>query len=426
MKHLIILSCLAFTTAIHSAQAANLNQIETVKPIKNISLGPRPFYLIDQMDASELKTKLLACSNKKMKPSTFSIGHRGAPMQFPEHTRESYMAAANMGAGIIECDVTFTKDEALVCRHSQCDLATTTNILLIPELAKKCSVPFAPAVFNAETGALIKSATAQCCTSDITLEEFKMLEGKMDASNLSATSVEEFMQGTANWRTDLYSGTGTVMTHKESIELFKQLNVKMTPELKSASVLMPFNTNFSQQQYAKKMLEEYIALGVDPKQVYPQSFDIEDVRYWIKHYPEFAKQTVWLDDVVYKDDAKEALDITAYQSQINNMAAYKAEGIHYIAPPMFTLLELDSSNNVVPSQYAKAANAAGIKLITWTLERSGLLKNHGGWYYQTINDSVNHEGDMFMVLDVLAKQVGIVGMFSDWPATTTYYDNCMN
>ena len=41
-------------------------------------------------------------------------------MQFPEHTLESYKAAAIQGAGIIECDVTFTMDRELICRHSQC------------------------------------------------------------------------------------------------------------------------------------------------------------------------------------------------------------------------------------------------------------------------------------------------------------------
>ena len=48
--------------------------------------------------------------------SDFSIGHRGACMQYPEHTIESYEAAAMQGAGIIECDVTFTKDEELICK----------------------------------------------------------------------------------------------------------------------------------------------------------------------------------------------------------------------------------------------------------------------------------------------------------------------
>jgi len=32
---------------------------------------------------------------------------------------------------------------------------------------------------------------------------------------------------------------------------------------------------------------------------------------------------------------------------------------------------------------------------------------------------------MYLALDVLAKKVGIIGMFSDWPATVTYYANCM-
>ena len=30
-----------------------------------------------------------------------------------------------------------------------------------------------------------------------------------------------------------------------------------------------------------------------------------------------------------------------------------------------------------------------------------------------------------VTLDVLAKQVGILGIFSDWSATLTYYANCM-
>jgi glycerophosphoryl diester phosphodiesterase len=29
------------------------------------------------------------------------------------------------------------------------------------------------------------------------------------------------------------------------------------------------------------------------------------------------------------------------------------------------------------------------------------------------------------VLDVLAKDVGIIGVFSDWAAPVTYYANCM-
>jgi len=65
-------------------------------------------------------------------------------------------------------------------------------------------------------------------------------------------------------------------------------------------------------------------------------------------------------------------------------------------------------------------------LITWTMERSGPLNGGGGWYYQTVKEAINNDGDVMKVLDVLAQQVGVIGVFSDWPATTTYYANCMD
>ncbi len=65
----------------------------TVKPIKRIHLGPRPFFLVDNMDEGPLKKKLQSCSEMEMKPSKWSISHRGGgTMQFPEHTYESIMA----------------------------------------------------------------------------------------------------------------------------------------------------------------------------------------------------------------------------------------------------------------------------------------------------------------------------------------------
>src|SRR5690348_1041287 len=115
---------------------------------ESIQLGPRPFFLVNDMEAGALKSRLERCGNGPFHKSDFSIGHRGAGLQFPDHTRESYEAAARMGAGIVECDVTFTRDKELVCRHSQCDLHTTTNILETP-LAAKCSKPFTPAELDA-------------------------------------------------------------------------------------------------------------------------------------------------------------------------------------------------------------------------------------------------------------------------------------
>ena len=90
-----------------------------------------------------LKQRLQSCATQDFYPTDFSIAHRGAPLGYPEHSREGYIAAAEQGAGVIECDVTFTKDLELVCRHSQCDLATTTNIL--QPLWRQVLGPFRPA-----------------------------------------------------------------------------------------------------------------------------------------------------------------------------------------------------------------------------------------------------------------------------------------
>src|SRR5918999_1487238 len=140
---------------------------------RNVQVGPRPYYLVGKMEEGPLKTALQQCSEKPFVKTDFSIGHRGAALQFPEHTKESYEAGARMGAGILECDVTFTKDLELVCRHAQNDLHTTTNILVTP-LAARCTRPFSPAVIGAD-GTLMTPATAECRTSDITLAEFKTL-----------------------------------------------------------------------------------------------------------------------------------------------------------------------------------------------------------------------------------------------------------
>ena len=37
---------------------------------------------------------------------------------------------------------------------------------------------------------------------------------------------------------------------------------------------------------------------------------------------------------------------------------------------------------------------------------------------------IKTDSDVYIALDVLARDVGIVGIFSDWPATVTYYANC--
>src|SRR6266513_550075 len=348
---------------------------------RNVQVGPRPFYLVDKMSPGPLKRKLEQCSEGPFKKTDFSIGHRGGgTLQFPEHTKESHEAGARMGAGIQECDVTFTKDRQLVCRHDQCDLHTTTNILLTP-LADRCTRPFSPAQFDA-SGKLVKAATALCCTSDLTVDEFKSLKGKMDAFNPAARTAQEFQGGTANFRTELYSTGATLLTHKESIELLRDLGSKYTPELKAAN-------------RAAKLQVEAV----------------------------FGRQSVFLDDANVPAELPGAAELKGYAKQ----------GIRIVAPPMWALLAVDNGK-IVPSQYTRDAKAAGLDIITWTLERSGrivedVLPTKGtaspSFYFQTTLDALHNDGDVMTTLDVLARQVGILGIFSDWSGTVSYYANCM-
>jgi glycerophosphoryl diester phosphodiesterase len=153
-----------------------------------------------------------------------------------------------------------------------------------------------------------------------------------------------------------------------------------------------------------------------PRNVFPQSFKLNDVLYWINHDPLFGRQAVFLDDA----------NVVGELPSFPDLMGYKQQGINIWAPPTFALLTLDRSNRIVPSQAANDAKLAGLDIITWTLERSGILADgNNGFYYQTIDPGVHREGAVMEVLDVLAKGVGVLGVFSDWAATPTYYANCM-
>lgn len=382
------------------------------------SYGTRPMYLVDDMDDSPLKDELKTCEGQTAKKTDFSISHRGAPLQYPEHTLDSYMAAARMGAGILECDVAFTKDKQLVCRHAQNDLHTTTNILAT-QLASQCSTP---PEFNA-SGKLINADKIECRTSDITLNEFESLTGKMDAANTKADNIHEYMNATAPWRTDLYSQNGKLITLDEHIQLAKSLGIKHTPELKAPVETMPFGT-YTQDQYRKQLIAAYKKSDVAPSDVYAQSFDIDDIKYWIKNEPEFANTAVYLIDDSNETAQGMTFDKNSPQTWKHSMQELKDMGIRIIAPATWLLVTSDGQGNLLPSEYAKQAKQVGLEMFTWSLERSGSLANGGGWYYTDLEDAINNDGDMMNYIDVLAQDVGVRGIFSDWPATVTYYANC--
>ena len=404
-----------------------------------IQLGPRPFYLVDRMSPGPLKQRLQKCEKGPFRRSDFSIGHRGAALQFPEHTKESYEAAAVMGAGIVECDVTFTRDGHLVCRHAENDLHTTTNILVTP-LAATCIRPFTAATFDAN-GKLVTPASAECRASALTLQEFRSLKGKMDTSNPAARTAQEFLGGTASWRTDLYnvvvaqpSDGATLVTLRESIRLNQRNGIKHTPELKGGNAATIANVFGSQEKYAQALVDVLHEEGVDPDDAWPQSFNVNDVLYWIAR-TRYGGQAVFLVDYDAASDNILLFDTNGKQlvnraDQLAFFAELRKRHVNIIAPAMPALLAVNGGR-VVPSQLARDLKGMGFDLITWTFERSdlrqGALASRAGFYwdFDPTASVIKTDGDMYNALDVLAREVKILGIFSDWPATVTYYASCM-
>jgi glycerophosphoryl diester phosphodiesterase len=396
-----------------------------------VQVGVRPSYLVDGMDEGPLKNKLEKCADEPVRRTDFSIAHRGAPLQFPEHTQESYTAAARMGAGIVECDVTFTSDGTLVCRHAQNDLHTTTNILTTA-LASSCAVPFTPAIFDI-SGKVVTGAKAECRTTDLTLAQFKSLRGKMDAFDPAATTPLQFQGGTASWRTDLYNSRGTLMTFRESIELNKRLGVKHTPELKEGDARSVAAVFGSQARYAQSLIDELRNAGVRPRDAYPQSFNVNDVLYWVRNTG-YGEQAVFLvdydaanDNILLADTNGKRLVTRA--EQLIFFRELRAAGVRILAPTIPALLSVEG-NRVVPSALARELKAMGFELITWSFERADLRKGaaSAGFYYDfdPTGAAIRKDSDMYKALDVLARDLKVIGIFSDWPETVSYYASCMN
>ena len=170
------------------------------------------------------------------------------------------------------------------------------------------------------------------------------------------------------------------------------------------------------------MVDTFTNKGIDANRVWPQSFLPDDVYLWIDEYPDtFGPQAVYLDE-----DGDTAETLVTATARLPELAT---RGVKVIAPPFNYLLTVGGENNdtIVPSPYAIAAKEAGLSIISWSFERSGPLadvESTEDYYYSTFASAVSTDGQYFEVLDVLAREVGVTAMFSDWSATTGYFANC--
>lgn len=308
-----------------------------------------------------------------------------------------------------------------MCRHSNCDLHYTTNILTKPDLAAKCTEPFTPADPTNGT-----EASATCCTSDISLEEYKSLCAEMEATTFDALSINASspyfgrIGTTPDWRTNMYSySCAEPMTLKEQIEQVDAYGLNFTAEAKAPEIPMPFQGDYTQEDFIQQIVDTFDEAGIDPSRVWLQSFVESDIFYWIDNTPEYGVQAVYLD---------ERADLTenGYEEAVASIPGLAERGVKIIAPSIYQLVTADNSTGeIVPSSYAIAAKEAGLEIVTWSFERSGPLSiAGGGYYYSSISNLISNDGDEFKVIDAIAQKVGATHIFADWASTITYYANC--
>ena len=69
-------------TETHEGLGRVVNAMDAVKEFR-VQVGPRPYYIIDEMESSKLKRKLERCSEISFYGTGFSIGHRGGTIERP-------------------------------------------------------------------------------------------------------------------------------------------------------------------------------------------------------------------------------------------------------------------------------------------------------------------------------------------------------
>lgn len=182
---------------------------------------------------------------------------------------------------------------------------------------------------------------------------------------------------------------------------------------------MPFQGDYTQQDFAQQIVDTFKNYSIAADRVWLQSFLPDDIFYWLETDPAFGAQAVYLDE-------RADLSADGYQTAVDSLPDLAKRGVKIIAPSIWQLITADNATGeIVPSNYAIAAQKAGLEIITWSFERSGPLEvEGGGYYYESVTNLINNDGDEYTVIDVIAQKVGATKIFADWAGTVTYYANC--
>lgn len=144
------------------------------------------------------------------------------------------------------------------------------------------------------------------------------------------------------------------------VRVLAPLPVAYVPELKRT----PLPPGLDRDDLRRAFVDAFRAQGIAPERVFLQSFDLEDLAFWRRYAPAYARRGIWLDG--------RRLDPEDPATWHPGMAELKAGGLAYLGPPIRYLIKRERAR-LVPTAYARAARAAGLLLVPWTLEREADL-----------------------------------------------------
>jgi glycerophosphoryl diester phosphodiesterase len=341
---------------------------------------------------------LWGCAHQQMQIGTHSssnklvIAHRGASGYLPEHSIAAKAMAYAMGADYIEQDVVMTKDNRLVILHDYYLDRVTDVMTQYPKRFR------------------IVLGQQRWFAIDFTLQEIKglnMTEGFYLDKNLKPTS-------TFPSRFPLFKSSFKVSTLEQEIELIQGLNhstgrnVGLYVEIKAPWFHYLEGRDISQATLS--VLKKY---GYSTRQhkIYIQCFDPEETqRIHDQLMPQMGislklvqliAETDWLEKVIIKDGKPTPYDYSWMQQPgaMKKIASY-ADGIGPWKPML--VAEESTSDNLIITDMLDQAHQQGLVVHPYTFRKDpGRLPN----YAKDFED----------LLDIFFFQVGVDGVFTDFP-----------
>jgi len=249
----------------------------------------------------------------------------------------------------------------------------------------------------------------ECRTSDITLAEFKTLRARwMHRTREHAASPSISAAPPTFAPTSMPAHQRHAHDHKESIALFKKLGVKMTPELKSASVPMPYDSDgdgvgdYTQEAYAQQMIDEYKAMACARATCGRSPSTSATCATGSPTNPHSAAG-VYLDDANIPASCRVPPNCKATRTKHQRRRAAD------VCAARCRQRRQDRPLGLCTQRQGRRARHHHLDAGTLGI----LADGNNGYYYQTVDSAITREGDVMTVLDVLAKDVGILGIFSD-------------